>query len=63
MSGYPGACRKGCCWTPQDVCAKHGGCSCHSVRESYAASLEAERERLRRGQYEADNWAKWHRED
>lgn len=29
MSGRASKCRKGCCWTPLDVCAKRGNCSCH----------------------------------
>jgi hypothetical protein len=33
MSGYESRCRRGCCWTPQDVCARHGQCACHRSKE------------------------------
>lgn len=28
-NGRDGKCKRGCCWTPLDVCAKHGNCKCH----------------------------------
>ena len=58
MSGRPTPCRKGCCWTPHDVCAKAGSCGCHmdertrrevQAAESVGISLDEafRRERLR----------------
>jgi hypothetical protein len=39
-TGRGSKCGKGCCWTPQDVCAKHGDCKCHM---SEALREDAER--------------------
>ncbi len=45
-------CRKGCCFTPFDVCAKNGNCACHfgnrEGREDLAAVIAMEQARLER---------------
>lgn len=43
-------CRKGCCFTPFDVCAKGGNCPCHSGyrerEEDVAAVISMEQARM-----------------
>lgn len=29
MRTTPNTCKRGCCWTPQSICAQGRGCRCH----------------------------------
>lgn len=51
--GRLGTCRRSCCWSPQGVCGKAGGCPCHVGESEVLTRREMKRKQAEMRHQEA----------